>query len=202
VCVAGINPTPLGEGKSTTSVGLTQVMTLLDLFAFFGAAAGDASDVWVRLGSLRPERICFIAKTKNNVARRLCGSSQAWAEAEALVHLAPPPSSPSVCRCCISSLARAGARCAPGQEGDGVPAAAIARPNLWHQGRRCWRRLLPGKRMYLDIVDICTYSRASACPARGSPSLERWVCQGDEAASRTRACKRRVRACKRRVRGL
>ena len=25
VCVAGINPTPLGEGKSTTSVGLTQV---------------------------------------------------------------------------------------------------------------------------------------------------------------------------------
>lgn len=29
VCVAGINPTPLGEGKSTTSVGLTQVMTCL-----------------------------------------------------------------------------------------------------------------------------------------------------------------------------
>jgi len=28
VCVAGINPTPLGEGKSTTSVGLTQVRPL------------------------------------------------------------------------------------------------------------------------------------------------------------------------------
>ena len=26
VCVAGINPTPLGEGKSTTSVGLTQAL--------------------------------------------------------------------------------------------------------------------------------------------------------------------------------
>ena len=26
VCVAGINPTPLGEGKSTTTVGLTQAL--------------------------------------------------------------------------------------------------------------------------------------------------------------------------------
>ena len=115
VVVTGINPTPLGEGKSTTTIGVCQALGAhlgQKVFTVRGGQGRREEAVWGR-GAGAP-----LAAVR---------SSSPWLSPLARFYLPPPP------------LPRPPP---PRSLADHPP--AVAGPHLWHQGWRRGRRLRAG----------------------------------------------------------